>query len=296
MKVLHFSESIQGGIASYLDEIAEHQIEKYGSENVLFFIPEKEKRYLSRVPERNISTFIYHHRELFNLVRMAFAAIYVCASFRPDIVHLHSTFSGLLFRSVTMLFIPRCKVVYCAHGWAFARDSSRAMRRVSGVVERLLMNNTDHCINISNTEAAAAASYGLGGSNFSTIPNGISDLTYPPTGSRNGAGAVELLFVGRHDYQKGLDLLLDAMGHVRHNLHLTVLGENVVNAKTSNRPGLPNVTFAGWIPREQVAERMRAADAVVVPSRWEGFGFVVIEAMRSARAVIASNRGHYPRL
>ena len=37
-------------------------------------------------------------------------------------------------------------------------------------------------------------------------------------------------------------------------------------------------------------------DAVIIPSRWEGFGLVAIEAMRNKKAVIASNRGALPEL
>ena len=39
-----------------------------------------------------------------------------------------------------------------------------------------------------------------------------------------------------------------------------------------------------------------AADGLVVPSRWEGFGLVAIEAMRAGTAVIASDRGALPEL
>ena len=52
----------------------------------------------------------------------------------------------------------------------------------------------------------------------------------------------------------------------------------------------------GWLPRESLDAYYAAADGLVVPSRWEGFGLVAIEAMRAGTAVIASNRGSLPEL
>jgi glycosyltransferase involved in cell wall biosynthesis len=52
----------------------------------------------------------------------------------------------------------------------------------------------------------------------------------------------------------------------------------------------------GWLPRDCLHSYYAAADGLVVPSRWEGFGLVAIEAMRAGTAVIASNRGSLPEL
>ena len=51
------------------------------------------------------------------------------------------------------------------------------------------------------------------------------------------------------------------------------------------------VEFVGWMDREGVTAQMRSADLLVIPSRWEGFGLVAVEAMRSRLAVAGSAVG-----
>jgi glycosyltransferase involved in cell wall biosynthesis len=120
-----------------------------------------------------------------------------------------------------------------------------------------------------------------------------------PTGPASPAAAfaadrVNLIFVGRHDRQKGLDILLDVFRrHALPGVHLHVLGAPVLaTADTAGQGPLPaNVTIHGWQNRDQVSAMMARADALVVPSRWEGFGLVAAEAMRMGKPVIASRRG-----
>ncbi len=47
----------------------------------------------------------------------------------------------------------------------------------------------------------------------------------------------------------------------------------------------------GWSNHGQITSYLAACDALIVPSRWEGFGLVATEAMRAGKAVICSNRG-----
>ena len=61
---------------------------------------------------------------------------------------------------------------------------------------------------------------------------------------------------------------------------------------SSDLPESMQVT--GWLPRDQIAALYAAAEVLVVPSRWEGFGLVAVEAMRAGRAVLASRVGGLP--
>lgn len=106
---------------------------------------------------------------------------------------------------------------------------------------------------------------------------------------------VNLLFVGRFDRQKGLDLLLRAMQRLQDTpIRLHVIGSCVHEAKAVHPPD--NVRLLGWMPRHTLDAYYAAADGLVVPSRWEAFGLVAIEAMRNGTAVIASRRGSLPEL
>jgi glycosyltransferase involved in cell wall biosynthesis len=57
-----------------------------------------------------------------------------------------------------------------------------------------------------------------------------------------------------------------------------------------------SVRKVGWVRPEDIDRLYQSADAVVMPSRWEGFGLVAVEAMRNAVPVIGSNRGAIPEI
>ncbi|MCI6655110.1 MAG: glycosyltransferase family 4 protein, partial [Clostridium sp.] len=111
---------------------------------------------------------------------------------------------------------------------------------------------------------------------------------------------VNLLFVGRFDPQKGVDFLLKVFKDYEEDLqhiHLWIIGDNVVSdGKGIEKKNTDNITFLGWIPHEELTAYYEACDAVIMPSRWEAFGLVAIEAMKYGKPVIVSNRGALPEL
>ena len=166
------------------------------------------------------------------------------------------------------------------------------------MVERWLASYTDIIVNISESEAKFAEKFGLAREKQVIIYNGISTagpqivdrVTLEPD-------KINLVFAGRHDRQKGLDFLIAAMKQVVDSpVHLHVIGSIIRARKPISGEIPPNVTFYGWLPRNRVAAYISAGDAVVMPSRWEGFGLVAVEAMRAERPVIASDRGALPEL
>jgi glycosyltransferase involved in cell wall biosynthesis len=101
--------------------------------------------------------------------------------------------------------------------------------------------------------------------------------------------------VARQEHQKGLDALLEALPAVlarTRGVRLLVAGrdgnQTPLLRATVRRLGLePTVSFFG--AREDVADLLVAADAVVIPSRWEGLSNVLIEAMALQAPVVASD-------
>ena len=69
-----------------------------------------------------------------------------------------------------------------------------------------------------------------------------------------------------------------------------MIGEAVVAGETWNEPA-DGVDFLGWIGADQIDGYYRSADLVVVPSRWEAFGLVVVESYRNGTPVLTSDRG-----
>jgi len=293
IRVLHVAQSVAGGIASFFEEIAAHQSQMFGQENVTFLLPSGGERHLPGIAPTQLKQFGSSGRGPGPLLDFALTTIRTIGQLRPDIVHLHSSFAGAL-----RVLIPRrrssSKIVYCPHGWAFGMDVSRARKLTFAAVERRLAASTDLILVNSMSEHSLAVQYGLPPKKLRVVANGIA---WAPLPRRDRSkGGISLAFIGRHDRQKGLDILLEtierfSLPHIRFH----IVGESVLGAATgiASRPRA-NVTFHGWLDRPATLDLLRKVDAVVMPSRWEAFGLVAIEAMRAGVPVIASNRGALP--
>ncbi len=102
-----------------------------------------------------------------------------------------------------------------------------------------------------------------------------------------------VVYVGRLSEEKGVDLLLRAWRRsgLSGSTSLTLVGDGPCRAAVHRQAAdIPMVRVAGRLSGEHVAEQMRRAAVVVVPSLWyEGFPTVVAEAFAHGRAVITSD-------
>lgn len=105
---------------------------------------------------------------------------------------------------------------------------------------------------------------------------------------------VRLFFHGRVVYQKGLDVLLEALSLVprRPLWELHVAGDGPLRRQLEDRARELNIAerifFRGWMRRPQLAAAMREMDVYVFPSRDEGMPNAVLEAMASGLPVAAT--------
>jgi len=133
-----------------------------------------------------------------------------------------------------------------------------------------------------------------------TIYNGVESGPFRvqerPAGSRPVLGTA-----ARFSHEKGQDLLIEvaaklkSMGH-DFELHLAGIGETEEKIrKTIKEQALDShVKFHGFV--EDISEFMRSIDIYLCPSRYEGFGYSVAEAMMAGRPVIAFHVGSLPEL
>jgi glycosyltransferase involved in cell wall biosynthesis len=109
-----------------------------------------------------------------------------------------------------------------------------------------------------------------------------------------------VFFVGRLTAQKGVDTLLAAFADVERKMpgaFLALAGDGPLRGRLEREAvarGLRNVRFLGW--RADVPRLMPDADLLVMPSRWEGFGLIALEAMAMAKPVVASRVSALPEI
>ncbi len=294
-KILHVAETIKGGVATVIRTISPPPDDAPEYE-LVYLIPFDQKKELHGIDERKIRTFARKKRNTISLLRFAWQLFRVVLKEKPDVVHLHSTFSGVIGRCVCLILRPwrSPKIVYCPHAFSFLMESSPAKQKIYSLIERLLQKVTDVIICVSQYEMDKAAAFGIDRHRMRLIYNGIQHKE-DEADIRDNAD-IHLLYVGRLDYQKGFDVLLKAFSQVgRRDLKLTVVG-SAVNQDPVERPIIDAVEYLPWVTPDEVNNLYKTADALVVPSRWEGFAMVPLEGMAMGLPIIASDCTSLPEL
>lgn len=294
MKVLHVGEYVNGGVATYLKTLLKGLQEYSNVENYLLISAYKSQKSWEDITKK---VFYYKYKRSILNVFSAIKQIHeVIEKVNPDIIHVHSTWAGLFVRLPYLIRKRKAKIIYQSHGWAFLMDTSNYKKKIYALVERILSISTDRIINISNYEQNQAIEYGLNKNKMIMIYNGVEDKINKSNLKLNwDKDKINLLFVGRLDRQKGLDLFLDVYNKMKlENIHLYVIGTSVLD--NSLPKSTKYVTYLGWVDNKDIDIYYQACDAVIMPSRWEGFGLVAIEAMRNSKPVIVSNRGALPEI
>ena len=296
-KILHVAETIKGGVATVIRTIATPPEGEAANYDLVYLVPADQKKELHGIDAQQIRTFERTQRDVRSLLRFAWQMTRVIFKEKPDVVHLHSTFSGVIGRCVCLVLKPwrAPTIIYCPHAFSFLMESSPAKQKIYALIERLLQRVTDVIICVSQYELDKAAAFGIDRSRMTLIYNGIPYKADQPQATEPAA-PIHLLFVGRLDYQKGVDVLLKAFaGAQRNDLKLTVVG-SAVNEASVECPALDGVEYLPWVTPTEVNALYQSADALIVPSRWEGFAMVPLEGMAMGLPVIASDCTSLPEL
>jgi glycosyltransferase involved in cell wall biosynthesis len=127
----------------------------------------------------------------------------------------------------------------------------------------------------------------------SVIPNGVDPDRYRPHADWPADDGY-ILFVGRLVPQKGVITLIEAMAALlrRASARLVIAGDGLhelyLRRAARNLGCADRVEFAGWARGDELVRLYQGAQFVVMPSIYEPFGIVALEAMACGRAVIAS--------
>lgn len=221
---------------------------------------------------------------------------------QPQIVHthlVHADFYGLLLgkSADTPLLIS-----------SRHNDDAFRNRRIFQIANRWLMARADAVLAISNAIGRFVVDVeGIEAKKVHVVHYGLDVPDH--TNSREDArvalkiksDGVVFGFVGRLIEQKGVDVLIEAFARASREKPggmLSIIGDGPLMKDLKRLAVLrgvgPSVIFHGWMP--DASTLMPAFDALMVPSRWEGFGLVTLEAMSHRVPVIASRVSALPEI
>ena len=226
--------------------------------------------------------------------------------FRPELLHVHCFGPNGVY-ALALARRGRLPLAVTSHGetigddhGAFAR-SALLRRSLTAAIERssFVTAPSDYVL------SELRGTYGLEGG--VVVPNGVVRQPDPAAGATptTALPALEdprpfIAAVGRLGHPKGFDLLLDAFARAElpGSTRLLIGGDGPERAELERRIaelGLSDrVSLLGRLDAAGVDAVMRRSLALVVPSRFEAFGIVALEAWRAGTALVMTSRGGAP--
>jgi glycogen(starch) synthase len=238
---------------------------------------------------------------------MLAAGVEVGDRFEFDVVHGHDWLVAPAGDHLAKRF--RAPLVVTIHATEYGRHQGWVDRHPQSYihgVERWMANRAERVITCSAYMREHVADiYGLEERRIIVIPNGIDPSELVPVDDLDSLRARFaapherlVLLVGRLVYEKGFQLALEALPELidrLHNVRFIVAGsgtaEHELRAQARELGLDAHGAFLGWIGDDVLHSLYRIADLTVVPSIYEPFGLVALEAMASGCPCLVADTG-----
>jgi glycosyltransferase involved in cell wall biosynthesis len=227
------------------------------------------------------------------ILRMGFGLPRLLRRLRPRVAH---------FQHVVAPRCP-CPAVVTIHDLSFERHPELMSRRDRFVFRTMVPRSVRRAARVlavsASTKRDMIEHYGVSEEKIVVTPNGVDSL-FRPEGHRRD-GDPYALFVGTLQPRKDPIAALEALALVGGDLRLILVGPDKGSGdearRIASKLGLNGrVEFAGHVEQQELAELYRGAACLVFPSRYEGFGLPVVEAMASGTPVVATTAGSIPEI
>ncbi len=226
------------------------------------------------------------------VLRMSIGLPRLLRRLRPGLAH---------FQHSLPLACPTPAVV-TVHDLSFERDPSVMGRRDRLIFRTVVPRSARRAARVlavsERTKRDLIELYDISEKKIVVTPNGV-DPAFTPNGPR-AADEPYALFVGALQPRKDVTVAIEALALLGSGVpRLVVVGQDkggrAEAEQAVERNGLAGrVEFRGHVPQEELAALYRGAACLVFPSRYEGFGLPVVEAMASGTPVVATTAGALP--
>jgi glycogen synthase len=308
---------IEGGLGRHVRKLSEHLVADGVEVHVLTrgggHLPMQEERHgviVHRVAEpdfpRDVRAFVRWVRAMNEDMRELGES--VCERFEFDLVHSHDWLVATAARELAEnAGLPWLVTV---HATEFGRHQGWVQKYPQSHIhaaERAMAHEADGVITCSKyMQRHVADVFGVPARRITVIPNGVDPRDLEPVATdlprlraRYASPPDRLvLLVGRLVYEKGFHLALDALAPVIERLgdvRFIVAGTGTAEAelkRQARRLGLlRHGSFLGWVGDDMLHSLYRVADLCIVPSIYEPFGLVALEAMASGCLCVVADTG-----
>jgi glycosyltransferase involved in cell wall biosynthesis len=229
----------------------------------------------------------------------------------PDVIHAHGYQVFTTDAALVASKLRKTSLVLTLHG--FPRGfNDPAHRAHFNLIGKEALRKARRIISVSHRVAREFTAIGVPEEKMAVIPNGIDlgEFKQLPAGDpfRKRLDIKEnekiVLTVGRLEKIKGFQYLIRALPSIIKEVgstRLVIAGPDFnyggkLKKLTEETNVQDHVTFYGPINGKEKFEAFSAADVVAVPSLYEGFGMLLLEAMAAGKPLVATNTGAAPEI
>lgn len=209
-----------------------------------------------------------------------------------DIIHAHYAVpQGLL--GLLLKYTRRRPLVITVHGSDITVLSKNpVLRPILGFV----LKNADNVIAVSTFLKGEVERLGVPKGKVEVIYGGVTIVTIPEKEEAFDPAGRVIVFVGSLVPQKGVDTLIESFKEIKiKDTSLVIVGDGPERKRLEALAmGIKDIQFLGR--REGLKSILTKSDVLVLPSREEGFGLVLLEAMALGTPVVATNVGGIPEI
>lgn len=235
------------------------------------------------------------------------AALPLLRRWRPDVIHAHDWLVAQT--AVTVAEVTGAPLVATMHATEAGRHQGwlpRPLNLAIHSVERWLVDRASAVITCSSAmQEEVSRLFDTAADEVSVIPNGIDASQWRATPrvralarAAHTADGPLIVFAGRLVHEKGVQTLIDALPELRRHwpsVRLTVAGtgprmdrlQDIARRRRVARA----IDWAGFMTDHDLAALFGAADAVIVPSIYEPFGIVALEAAAAHAPLVVTDTG-----
>lgn len=283
-KLLHIVEAFGGGVYTFLVALANAACEEY-EVTVLYGIrkqtPENiEADFDPRVKLIRAKTFVRSINPGKDLGSFFEIRKYV-RKIKPDVVHLHSSKSGIMGRLA--INCEKTKVFYTPHGYSFLKEDDPWLKReIYYHIERFAGMAKAKTIAVSKGEYDVAC---LITKRCTYVNNGIEIpknklMSHPAINTTNPVIAT----LGRISYQKN-PKTFNEIAEAFPELKFVWIGDGELRDQLTSK----NIEITGWKNHNEAIEELIKCDIFLLPSIWEGLPISLLEAMYLGKICLVSN-------
>jgi glycosyltransferase involved in cell wall biosynthesis len=211
--------------------------------------------------------------------------------FKPDLIFSHHLW---LLTSLTRKLAGDIPVIVICHGTGL-----RQLESASNLKARVIENcrNVDLVLTLNDFQKKSVQKqYKIPGAKIVVTGCGYNSNIFFPSATKSRKKNLKLVYCGKLSNAKGvphLIMVFNRLLKVHDNLQLLLIGSGSgAEEKHIRQLAAQNddkITFTGEVPQQEVGKLFRQCDIFILPSFYEGFGLVVLEALASGLHVVSTD-------